>query len=140
MAEFTRAAQWHGSVQTLVALMVLISMVGVLWAVLLLRRARDWRITLLTVVLALVPIYQTVVYTTEAGIWTFSAALQFKVFADLAINVLFLIAVFLLEFAIEKRYSAEVRARVLEPGLTIERHPPALPDRIRHKSGLQQAQ
>ncbi len=140
MAELARAAQWRGSVQTLVVLMVLISILGVLWAVMLLRRARDWRITLLTIVMALVPIYQTMVYTTEIGIWNFSAATQFKVFADLLINVLFLIAVFLLEFAIEKRYSAEVRARVLEPGLTIERHQPALPDKLRHKSGLPQAQ
>ena len=140
MAEFARAAQWRGSMQTLVVIMVLISILGVLWAVMLLRRARDWRIALLTIVMALVPIYQTMVFTTEAGIWTFSAAMQLKAFVDLAINVLFLLAVFLLEFAIEKRYSAEVRARVLEPGLTIERHQPILPDKLRHKTGLPQAQ
>ena len=105
----------RGSVQTLIVLMVLVSLVGMLWAVLLLRRARDWRIAVLTVVMAIVPVYQTIAVLTETGVWTFSAAVQVKAYVDLAINVLFLVAVFLLEFSMEKRYSAEVRLRVMDP-------------------------
>lgn len=129
----------RGSVQTLIVLMVLVSLVGMLWAVLLLRRARDWRIAVLTVVMAIVPVYQTIAVLTETGVWTFSAAVQVKAYVDLAINVLFLVAVFLLEFSMEKRYSAEVRLRVMDPGLLTSRQSSL--SRLRPKTGLpQQAQ
>lgn len=138
LAEVSHSESLRGNVQTLVVLMILVSMMGVLWAVLLLRRARDWRTGLLTALMALVPLYQTVAVFTETGIWTFSSAAQIKAYVDLTINVLFLVAVFLLEFMMEKRHSAEVRLRVIEPGLTISQQDLPLPSKMRPKTNVPQ--
>ena len=116
----------------LVVLMLAVSLVGIVWCVLLLRRARDWQMSVLTIMMGLVPVYQTVALMTEMGVLQSSMATQIRAFVDLIINLLFLIAVFLLQFAMEKKHSAEVRLRVLEQPLTTERPPTALPNKLRY--------
>jgi hypothetical protein len=114
-------ADTKSSAQLMMTLMVVVSATGILWSIMLLRKARDWRMGLLTVLMGLVPIYQTVALFTETGILTVTAAAQIRAFVDLTINVLFLIAVFLLEFALEERRSVQLQLRVLEEPLMIEK-------------------
>jgi hypothetical protein len=103
----------------LVAVLSLVSTMGIIWSVILLRRARDWSMRLLTMVLGLMPLYQTIAACTEAGLWRLEAVGRLKTMVDLVINVLFLLSIFLLEFAIDQRNRAQMQLRVLESNLPV---------------------
>jgi hypothetical protein len=98
----------------LVAALAIVSIPGIMWSVFLLRRATDWPMRLLTLLLGAMPLYQTVAAAIDTGLWQFAAASQVRVAVDLAINVLFLFSIFLLEFAMDKNRKAQVHLRVIE--------------------------
>lgn len=99
---------------TAVAALVPVSALGVVCCVHLLRRAPNWPVRILTVLLGLMPIYQTVSLAIETGYLGFPPAAQWRMVSDLTINVLFLCSVFLLERAAEQGHKARVQLRVME--------------------------
>jgi hypothetical protein len=107
-----------------VAVLALVSLLGVVWAVQLMCRARDWPMRLLTALLGLMPIYQTVSAAIETGVVAFPQAARWRMVSDLVINVLFLLSVFLLEFAVEDAHKAKVQLRVMESVLPSPAHVP----------------
>lgn len=112
---------------TVVTVLALVSALGVVWSIQLLRRARDWPMRILTALLGLMPIYQTLSAAIETGFVHFPPAARWKMVSDLTINVLFLLSVFLLEFAVEEGHKTKVQLRVMEAAVPAASHAAASP-------------
>ncbi|MCX6620390.1 MAG: hypothetical protein NTY38_04815 [Acidobacteria bacterium] len=117
---------------TIVTVLTLVSALGVVWSVQLLRRARDWPMRILTALLGLMPIYQTICAAIETGYVQFPPAARWRMVSDLTINVLFLLSVFLLEFAIEEGHKTKVQLRVMEAAVPAGSHA-AMPMAVLHR-------
>ncbi len=79
---------------------------------------------ILTALLGLMPIYQTVSAAIETGFVHFPPAARWRMVSDLTINVLFLLSVFLLEFAVEEGHKTKVQLRVMEAAVPAGSHSP----------------
>lgn len=107
---------------TAVAILVPVSVLGVVWSIHLLRRAPDWPVRILTAILGLMPIYQTLSLAIETGFLSFPPAARWRTVSDLMINVLLLCSLFLLEFAVEQGHKARVQLRVMEAAVPAGSH------------------
>ena len=107
---------------TLVVILSLITVLGLIWSIVLLRHARDWPMRLLAILLGLSPVYQTVAACRDAGVWNASMAGHWKTLLDLVINAAFLFCLYLLHSAIERVRKAEVQIRLMERPLVLPTH------------------
>ena len=103
--------------QMIVIVLSIVSFIGLMWAGLLIRRVHDWPLRLLAITLGVMPLYQTFAACAELGMLTPTAATRIKSLVDLSVNVLFLVSIFVLEFAIDERNKTQVQLRVLEQPL-----------------------
>ncbi|MCC7499107.1 MAG: hypothetical protein IT160_16100 [Bryobacterales bacterium] len=103
----------------IVAALALVSVLGVVCSIHLLRRAPDWPVRILTILLGLMPIYHTISAAVETRVIYFPTADRWRIVSDLTINVLLLISIFLLEFSVEEGRKFRVQLRVMEAAAAV---------------------
>jgi hypothetical protein len=96
----------------MLVLLAIVSAIGVFWAAVLYRRASDRSTRLLAVLLALMPLYQTMAVCLDTGVWNPSAP-HLRVLAHLGVNIVFLLSIWILEAAINHHYRVATRLRLL---------------------------
>jgi transcriptional regulator with XRE-family HTH domain len=94
---------------------------GLIWSIVLWRRARDWSMRLLALLLGIMPVYQVLLTAIESGSLNVPGVNQLRNLVDLGVNVVFLFCIFLLEFAINQRNRADLQLRMMESNVTVYR-------------------
>ncbi len=83
-------------------------------AVLLTRRMKNWRMRLLTAVLAVMSLNQMLALLREKKIWTMPAPNEVTEFVELIVSSVFLLTIPVLEMEMKERHRTEARLRLAE--------------------------
>lgn len=102
-------------------ILIAICIPGLIWSIVLWKRARDRSMRILALLLGIMPIYQVILTLIEKGSLQVPGVTQLRNLVDLGVNVVFLFSIFLLEYAIEQRNRTDLQIRMLESNVTVYR-------------------
>ena len=102
------------ALHNLAFVLVVVDLVGLIWSIILIRRARDWRARIIAVALGGMPIYQTIAMVLDSSIKIHPVLETLRMSIDLVVNALFLFLLYLLELAISTERRLGVRLRMAE--------------------------
>jgi hypothetical protein len=102
-------------------ILIAICIPGLIWSIVLWRRARDRSMRILALLLGIMPIYQVILTLIEKGSLQVPGVSQLRNLVDLGVNVVFLFSIFLLEYAIDQRNRTDLQLRMLESNVTVYR-------------------
>lgn len=102
-------------------ILIAICIPGLIWSIVLWRRARDRSMRILALLLGIMPVYQVILTLIEKGSLQVPGVSQLRNLVDLGVNVVFLFSIFLLEYAIDQRNRTDLQIRMLESNVTVYR-------------------
>lgn len=102
-------------------ILIAICIPGLIWSIVLWKRARDRSMRILALLLGIMPVYQVILTLIEKGSLQVPGVSQLRNLVDLGVNVVFLFSIFLLEYAIDQRNRTDLQIRMLESNVTVYR-------------------